>query len=81
MFSSLNKKVKVIYIFLGIIIFFIWSLTAVGLYITKNSATGSISNSYKSIDSIKSMINAVNNQEKAILIYLQGDKEKAINIF
>ncbi|WP_294186772.1 ATP-binding protein [uncultured Clostridium sp.] len=81
MFRSLNKKVKVIYIFLGIIIFFIWSLTAVGLYITKNSATGSISNSYKSIDSIKSMINAVNNQEKAILIYLQGDKEKAINIF
>ena len=81
MFSSLNKKVKVIYIFLGIIIFFIWSLIAVGLYITKNSATGSISNSYKSIDSIKSMINAVNNQEKAILIYLQGDKEKAINIF
>ncbi len=81
MFSSLNKKVKVIYIFLGIIIFFIWSLTAVGLYITKNSATGSISNSYKSIDSIKSMINVVNNQEKAILIYLQGDKEKAINIF
>lgn len=81
MFSSLNKKVKVIYIFLGIIIFFIWSLTAVGLYITKNSATGSISNSYKSIDSIKSMINAVNNQEKAILIYIQGDKEKAINIF
>ena len=81
MFSSLNKKVKVIYIFLGIIIFFIWPLTAVGLYITKNSATGSISNSYKSIDSIKSMINAVNNQEKAILIYLQGDKEKAINIF
>lgn len=81
MFSSLNKKVKVIYIFLGIIIFFIWSLTAVGVYITKNSATGSISNSYKSIDSIKSMINAVNNQEKAILIYLQGDKEKAINIF
>ena len=73
MFSSLNKKVKVIYIFLGIIIFFIWSLTAVGLYITKNSATGSISNSYKSIDSIKSMINAVNNQEKAILIYLQGE--------
>lgn len=81
MFSSLNKKVKVIYIFLGIIIFFIWSLTAVGVYITKNSATGSISNSYKSIDSIKSMINVVNNQEKAILIYLQGDKEKAINIF
>lgn len=81
MFSSLNKKVKVIYIFLGIIILFVWSLTAVSVYITKNSTTGSISNSYKSIDSIKSMINAVNNQEKAILIYLQGDKEKAINIF
>ena len=48
---------------------------------TKNSTDGPISNSYKSIDSIKSMINAVNNQEKAILIYLQGDKEKAVNIF
>lgn len=81
MFNSLNKKVKFIYIFLAIIIVIIWSLTAVSVYITKNSTDGPISNSYKSIDSIKSMINAVNNQEKAILIYLQGDKEKAVNIF
>ena len=81
MFNSLNKKVKFIYIFLGIIIVIIWSLTAVSVYMTKNSTDGPISNSYKSIDSIKSMINAVNNQEKAILIYLQGDKEKAVNIF
>ncbi len=81
MFNSLNKKVKFIYIFLGIIIVIIWSLTAAGVYMTKNSTDGSIINSYKSIDSIKSMINTVNNQEKAILIYLQGDKEKAINIF
>lgn len=81
MFNSLNKKVKFIYIFLGIIIVIIWSLTAASVYMTKNSTDGPISNSYKSIDSIKSMINAVNNQEKAILIYLQGDKEKAVNIF
>ncbi len=81
MFSSLNKKFKVIYIFLGIIIFSVWSLTAVSVYMTKKSTGGSISSSYKSIDSIKSMINTVNSQEKSILIYLQGDKEKAINIF
>ena len=81
MFNSLNKKVKFIYILLGGIIFFIWLLTAVGVYMTKSSIDGPISNSYKSIDAIKSMINSVSNQEKSILLYLQGDKERAINIF
>ncbi|MCF0147923.1 MAG: PAS domain-containing sensor histidine kinase [Clostridium sp.] len=81
MFNSLNKKVKFIYIFLGIIIVIIWFLTAVSVYITKSSTDGPINNGYKSIDSIKSMISAVNDQEKAILIYLQGDKERAVNIF
>ena len=80
-FNSLNKKVKFIYIFLGIIIVIIWFLTAVSVYITKSSTDGPINNGYKSIDSIKSMISAVNDQEKAILIYLQGDKERAVNIF
>ena len=81
MFASLNKKVKIIYIFLMLTIFFIGSFTTVFVYISKKSMNRPISNGYESEISINNMINAVNNQDKAILIYLQGDKEKSINIF
>lgn len=81
MFSSLNKKVKFIYIFLVLIIFSSGSVTALSIYKVKNSMDGPISSNYKSIDSINGMINTINNQDKAILMYLQGNKDEAINIF
>lgn len=81
MFNSLNKKVKFIYIFLVLIIFSIGSLAALSVYKVRNSIEGLISSSYKSIDSINGMINTINNQDKAILMYLQGNKDEAINIF
>ena len=81
MFASLNKRVKALYIFLMLTIFFIGSFTTVFVYISKKSMNRPISNGYESEISINNMINAVNNQDKAILIYLQGDKEKSINIF
>lgn len=81
MFTSLNKRVKVLYIFLILTIFFIGSFTTAFVYISKKSINRPISSGYESEISINNMINAVNNQDKAILIYLQGDKQKSINIF
>lgn len=50
-------------------------------YRLKSSINGLISNNYKSINSINEMSNAIKNQDRAILIYLQGNKEEALNIF
>ena len=67
MFNSLKKKFRNIYIFLVLIILFIGVIFTVNTYILKNS--------------INEMINCVNNQDKAILIYLQGNKEEALDLF
>jgi PAS domain S-box-containing protein len=42
---------------------------------------GIINDNYESISSANEMINAINNQNRAILIYLQGNKEEALDIF
>lgn len=81
MFNSLKRKFGNIYVFLVLIILFIGGISTLNTYRLKNSLNGLISNNYKSINSINEMINCVNNQDKAILIYLQGDKEEALNIF
>lgn len=81
MFNSLRKRFGNIYAFLVLIILFIGGISTLNIYRLKNSINGLISNNYKSISSINEMVNCVNNQDKAILIYLQGNKEEALNIF
>ncbi len=81
MFNSLKKKFKFIYVFLVLIILFVGGISTLNTYRLKNSINGLLSNNYKSINSINEMINCVNNQDKAILIYLQGNKEEALDIF
>lgn len=81
MVNSLRKRFGNIYAFLVLIILFIGGISTLNIYRLKNSINGLISNNYKSISSINEMVNCVNNQDKAILIYLQGNKEEALNIF
>ena len=81
MFNSLKKKFKFIYVFLVLIILFVGGISTLNTYRLKNSINGLISNNYKSISSINEMINSINNQDRAILVYLQGNKEEALNIF
>ncbi|MGG7144703.1 ATP-binding protein [Clostridium nigeriense] len=81
MFNSLKKKFKKLYIFLVLIIVFIGVVSTLNAERLRISIDGMISNSYKSINSTNGMIDAINNQNRAILIYLQGNKEEAIDIF
>lgn len=81
MFTSLKKKFRYIYYFLVLIILFVGGISMLNTYILKSSINGLISNNYKSINSINEMMNAIKNQDRAILIYLQGNKEEALNIF
>ncbi|MBQ6820731.1 MAG: PAS domain-containing protein [Clostridium sp.] len=78
--KSLNKKVKFVYIVLIFNIFLIGVVTSISVYKAKDSMEKSMSNTYTSLSSINSMISNINSQEKAILIYLQGNREEAINI-
>lgn len=81
MFNSVKKKIKYIYIFLVLIILFVGGISTLNTYRIKKSINGLISNNYKSINSINEMINSINNQDRAILDYLQGNKEEAITTF
>lgn len=81
MFNSLKRKFKSIYVFLVLIIVFIGVISALNAYRLRNSMNGIISDNYESISSANEMINVINNQNRAILIYLQGNKEEALDIF
>lgn len=81
MFNSLKRKFKKLYIFLVLIIVFVGVVSTLNAERLRISIDGMISNSYKSINSTNGMINAINNQNRAILIYLQDNKEEALDIF
>lgn len=81
MINSLKRKFTVIYIILVIIIILVGFSSTINMYNINNSINDLISNNYKSIDTSNKMIDCINNQDKAILIYLQGNKDKALNLF
>lgn len=81
MFKSLKKKFTGIYLALVLLIILVGAASTVSTNSIRNYINGFISNNYMSIDSVNNMINAINNQDKAILIYLQGNKEEALNLF
>jgi signal transduction histidine kinase len=81
MTNSLKKKFTAIYITLVIIIIAVGMVSTFNIYTLRKSINGLITNNYKSIDTSNNMIKCIDNQDKAILIYLQENKEEALNLF
>lgn len=81
MTNSLKKKFTTIYITLVVIILIVGIVSTINMYKIKTSTDIFIGNNYKSINTINNMTNCIYNQDKAILIYLQGNKEEALNLF
>lgn len=81
MTNSLKKKFTTIYITLVVIIIIVGIVSTINMYKIKTSTDIFIGNNYKSINTINNMTNCIYNQDKAILIYLQGNKEEALNLF
>lgn len=81
MINSLKKKFTIIYIILVIIIILVGVSSVINMYNINKSINGLIGDNYKSIDTSKKMIDCINNQDRAILIYLQGNKDEALNLF
>lgn len=81
MINSLKKKFTIIYIILVIIIILVGASSVINMYNINKSINGLIGDNYKSIDTSKKMIDCINNQDRAILIYLQGNKDEALNLF
>lgn len=81
MMNSLKKRFSIIYIILVVIIILVGFSSAINMYNINNSINGLITNNYKSINTSNKMIDCINNQDRAILIYLQGNKDQALNLF
>ncbi|KLE16776.1 ATP-binding protein [Clostridium sp. C8] len=81
MTNFLKKKFTTIYITLVVIIIIVGIVSTINMYKIKTSTDIFIGNNYKSINTINNMTNCIYNQDKAILIYLQGNKEEALNLF
>lgn len=81
MTNSLKKKFTTIYITLVVIIIMVGIVSTINMYRIKTSTDIFMGNNYKSINTINNMTNCIYNQDKAILIYLQGNKEEALNLF
>lgn len=81
MTNSLKKKFTTIYITLVVIILIVGIVSTINMYRIKTSTEIFMGNNYKSINTVNNMTNCIYNQDKAILIYLQGNKEEALNLF
>ncbi|MCR1952771.1 MULTISPECIES: ATP-binding protein [unclassified Clostridium] len=81
MINSLKKRFTIIYSILVIIIILVGLFAVINMYNINKSTNGLITNNYKSINTSNKMIDCINSQDKAILIYLQGNKDEALNLF
>lgn len=81
MFKSLKGKISLVYLALVIISFIVGLISAINLLKLSSSIDGLMTANYKSIDAINNMIEALERQDSATLIYINMDRQKGLDIF
>lgn len=79
--KSLRKKITLIYIGLVIVIAMVGLISAFNVYNLGKSIDGLITDNYKSIDACKNMGNCIESENRAILKYIQGEKDQGLEFF
>jgi PAS domain S-box-containing protein len=81
MLKSLKAKISTVYIFLVLTIAIVGFVSVFNLYGLNKSIDGLMINNYKSINAVTNMLEAVEEQNNSILVYLYIDKQSGINNF
>ncbi len=81
MYKSLKSKISFVYLCLVLIIAIVGSASVINLYKLSKAIDGLMIANYKSISIVNSMLEANEKQDKAILVYINIDKQKGIDSF
>lgn len=81
MMKSLKNKISLVYMCLVLITAVVGSAAAINLYRLSGASDGLMTANYKSINAVNNMMEAIERQDSAILIYISYDRQKGIDIF
>lgn len=81
MLKTLKAKISIVYIFLVFTIAIVGIVSIFNIYGLSKSINGLMVNNYKSINAVTNMVEAVEEQNSSILVYLYIDKQKGIDSF
>ncbi len=81
MIKTLKGKISLVYMCLVIMIAVVGFVSVINLYKLSGAIDGLMTANYKSINAVYNMLEAAERQDSAILIYINNDKQKGIDIF
>jgi PAS domain S-box-containing protein len=81
MFKSIKSKITSVYLCLVIMIAFIGTVSVINLYNLSGAIDNLMTENYKSINALNNMLEAAERQDSAVLIYINFDKQKGIDMF
>ena len=81
MLKSLKSKISTVYLFLVFTIAIVGMVSVFNVYGLSKSIDGLMINNYKSINAVTNMLEAVEEQNNSILVYLYVNKQRGIDIF
>jgi len=81
MIKSLKGRISLVYLTLVIISSIVGFISVVNLFKLSGSIEKLMTANYKSISAVNNMIESIENQDRAILIYIDMDKQKGLDEF
>lgn len=81
MLKTLKGKISLVYLCLVIMIAVVGAASVIDLYRLSRAIDGLMTANYKSIHAVGNMLEAVERQDSAALIYINIDKQKGIDLF
>lgn len=81
MIKTLKGKISLIYLCLVAMIAFVGLVAVINLYSLNRSVNGLLTDNYKSISAVANMLEALERQDSAVLIYINVDRQKGIELF
>lgn len=81
MFNTLKGKISSVYLCLVLVIAIVGAVSVLNLYELSRAINGLMTDNYKSIGAINNMVDALERQDSSMLIYINVDRQKGIDLF
>lgn len=81
MFKTLKGKISSVYLCLVLVIAIVGAVSVLNLYESSRAINGLMTDNYKSINAVNNMLEALERQDSSMLIYINADRQKGIDLF
>ncbi|MGE5632053.1 MAG: ATP-binding protein [Caulobacteraceae bacterium] len=81
MLKTLKGKIMLICIYLTLLIILVGAFSVFNLFRLSKGINGLMTNNYRSVGALNHMLETIERQDSSILLYVNGDKKRGINIF